>query len=425
MPLRVAFTTIGCRLNQAETAAMAGRFQAAGYTVVPSGNACEVHVVHSCTVTARAERDSLRAARRAARQQPRPLVVVAGCAVEADPERVRTATGADRVVGHDGKRLLPDGLPRAPAGAQHTPGIPVFASTRALVKIQDGCSFGCAYCIVPRVRSRVWSRPVRDVLEECRALAGAGHREIVLTGANLGTFRDGRRSLVHLLEAIESRTPVARIRLSSIEPATVEREIIDYMAGSERVCRYLHLPLQSGDDNVLAAMGRHYTAADYTDRAAYAIERIPRLGLGTDIITGLPGEDAEAFKRTRDLVAGLPFSNLHVFPYSPRPGTRAAALQAPSPATARRRARDLVALGRKLRRTFAARAAGRPVTVLVETVSENAGYGWTGEYLRARIRRPGLRVNTLLTLTVPRHGGLPPSPAAEVRPDRPHPDLIL
>jgi threonylcarbamoyladenosine tRNA methylthiotransferase MtaB len=395
--VRIAFKTLGCRLNQAETDGFAAEFAAAGWQVVPFGAPADAVIVHSCAVTRTAERDGLRVARGIKRQthaspHAEPFVALVGCAVDADPPQLVVA-GVDLLVPRAAQARLVDlvtaGVSRtrpepspASADAGHAP-----RRKRALLKIQDGCDFGCAYCIVPHTRGGPVSRPFDACLVEGAALLAAGYREIVLAGCNVGCYRDGRRHLPELVAALAQLDGIGRIRLSSIEPSTVEREIVDLMASCPKLCRHLHLPLQSGDADVLRAMGRHYTPGDYEAILSYAQTRIPDLGLGCDIITGFPGETPAAFEHTRRLVADWPFSNLHVFPYSERPGTPAADLPGAVPRAERKaRARALIDLLAPKRQAFAATFVGRPVEVVIEHVTPGGhGHGWSGPYLACRV----------------------------------------
>jgi threonylcarbamoyladenosine tRNA methylthiotransferase MtaB len=367
-----------------------------------------VYVVHSCAVTHQAELDSLRLARRVRREQPGTVVVLAGCLAQYAQRRLTPGEAADLLVPQKDKfripallhELAPGQFPLPPEGRTAAP--PTFGTTRALVKAQDGCDFRCAYCVVPAARGPAASRPLEAVVAEARNLAAAGFREVVVTGANLGCYRDGNRGLVDLLRAVEALEGIARVRISSIELSTVEREVIDWMAVSPKLCRFLHLPLQSGDDRILAAMGRRYTRDAYRRTVEYAASRVPRLGLGADLIVGFPGEDEAAFANTVALVEALPFGNLHVFPFSPRPDTRAAALPDAVPAAAKKeRVRQLLALGNAKRAAFARGFVGRDVSVLIERLdARGAGRGWTGEYVETRIRGPALAPNALVTARV-------------------------
>ncbi|MBA4387333.1 MAG: tRNA (N(6)-L-threonylcarbamoyladenosine(37)-C(2))-methylthiotransferase MtaB [Verrucomicrobia bacterium] len=395
----VSFKTIGCRLNQAETAQMAASFEAAGYAVVPFGKECDVCVVHTCAVTNKAERTCARFARIARKHSPKATVVLAGCAVETGGEDLGEDSGADIIIGQADKLQLPDILAKQkPAAAP--PRIPAFDTKRAIIKVQDGCDFRCAYCIVPFTRQRKYSRSIADIIEEIRQVAGRGYKEFVITGANLGRFEDGSSGLVSLLERIESVPGVMRIRLSSIELSTVEKEIITFMAGSRKLCRFLHVPLQSGDDRVLAAMGRRYTTRQFRELVEFACDKIPLIGLGTDIIAGLPGEDDKAFENSVKLLEELPFTNIHVFPFSKRKGTRAAAMPDQIEAQEKkRRAGILMEIARCKRVTFATRSVGQRVSVLVEKTTRTTASGWTGEYLPAEIHAPGISINQVVDFT--------------------------
>ena len=397
----VSLKTVGCRLNQAESFGIARAFEAAGYAVVPFGARSDVVEIHGCAVTAKAEKDCFRLARSAARRQPRPFIVLAGCVAEiagTDP----AAGVADLAAGQADKYRLPGliaAMGRGPAispdrkticsGALSDPD----ARARPLVKVQDGCEFRCAYCVVPAARGPSRSRPLREILDEVRAIVDAGFQEVVLTGANIGCYDDNGQKLLALLAAVDRISGLARFRVSSIELSTVEREVIDFMAGSEKFCRFLHLPLQSGDDMILRAMRRRYSTASYRALLEYAVGKLGNVGLGADVIAGFPGEDAASFERTRSFVAALPLSRLHVFEYSVRPGTDAANMQGHVPAAEKkRRVSELIGIGRAAGAAFARGFIGRTVKVLVEDITAPGhGRGWTGEYVRMRVSAPGLK----------------------------------
>lgn len=410
----VSFRTIGCRLNQAETAAMTARFEAAGYRTVAFGTPADVSIIHGCAITGKAEHSSLYAARQARRARNDTLVILAGCPAETLGESLRGDTSIDLTIGQAGKfsisellhRLHPDRFP-CPPPATGTPDTPRFDTQRALIKVQDGCDFHCAYCIVPAARGRPASRPVAGILDEVDRIAGAGFREIILTGANLGRYEDGPRRLVDLVRSVEALPSVVRIRLSSIELTTAEDSIIGLMAQSSKLCHFLHIPLQSGDDGILRAMGRRYDTATYRLAVESAVGKMPFLGLGTDIIVGFPGEDDRAFGNTVRLVRELPFSNLHVFPYSRRPGTRADTLPGQVPESVKKeRLHALAEIGESKRLLFAERFAGRQVSVLIERVDKDGtGHGWTGEYLEARVTGPALQPRQIVDLGVDRVTG--------------------
>lgn len=279
--------------------------------------------------------------------------------------------------------------------------IPRFTTVRARVRVQDGCDCSCAYCIVPKVRGPSVSRPIREIVEEVSQLGKADFKEIILTGANLGCYKDGKRNIVHLLEAIHEVDTVSRIRLSSIEPGTSERAVIDFMAQSPKVCRHLHIPLQSGDDRILSRMGRTHTVAGFRASVDHALDKLGHIGLGTDLITGLPGEDDAAFQATCRIVDSLPFSNIHVFAYSRRPGTAASSMPNQLPEAVKTlRARLLLKLATTAKKAFLNGCIGHTVSVLVERVeSARLGTGWTAEYARARVSGSGIARNKIVTGT--------------------------
>jgi len=410
---------------------MTAEFVRAGYEVVPFGLPCDVGVIHSCTITAQAERTSVRAARSLKKLSPSPLVVVTGCAAEVHAQTLQEEEAIDLLAGQAEKSRLPElvqtqtgkharrgtsvslvsrtreatgkdaGATEKGRHRQDLPAVPQFHTTRALIKVQDGCDFRCAYCVVPSARGAPRSRPWSEILDEVQKLADGGYREIVLTGANLGCYRDGSRDLVDLVKAIELIPEVLRIRLSSIESTTVEHEIIDLMAASGKLCHYLHFPLQSGDDRVLSTMGRRYTARSFRELVEYAARRVSPLGLGTDILAGLPGEDERAFRNTVAMVRDLPFNNLHVFPYSPRPGTPAVDLPAQvATDVARRRVAEIIRIGEEKRADFARSFIGRGVSALIERIdSRGKGRGWTGEYLPIRVAGKAIAANNIVTFT--------------------------
>ena len=390
--MRAVLHVMGCRLNAAEGARIRGALEAAGWEVRESGappSGADAFVLHTCAVTATAQAEALRRLR-AARRAGVPRIVVSGCAANVASEAELRSAGATDVVAR-GAPAAPDGLPALVEAALRGAVPPErlsFGSTRAPVKIPDGCSFRCAYCIVPDARGAPRSRPAAEVLAECAALVARGYRELVLTGVNVACWREGDRSFADLVRAVAEIPGLARVRMSSVEPHTTEAEVVELMAApGSKLCHTLHYPLQSGSDRVLRAMRRRYTVAEYRAAVERALARVPRLGLGADVIAGFPGETAADFEETARLVRDYPFSNLHVFPYSERPGTPAATMPGAVPVRVRReRARALAALGEEKRAAFAASFAGADAEVLVERVgADGTAEGWTSEYLRARI----------------------------------------
>ena len=425
--MRVFFTNLGCKLNQAENERLARDFLAAGHQVAASLDDADLHVVNSCTVTATAARSSRQAARAAARRPPgRPLLtVLTGCYATASPAEAAGLAGVDLVVpNHDKERLLeqvtrafpgpaqtdppvrlagPESL--APAGAAaglpggrsagaHLPRLP-HGNTRALVKIEDGCDMRCAFCIIPATRGRQRSRPPAEVIAEVRRLAGAGYREIVLTGVQISAYRPyaalpghGSASarplgLAHLVREVLAALPATtRLRLTSIAPWELDDELLGLWS-DRRLCRHLHLSLQSGADATLRRMRRPYTAGRYARLVERARAAVPGVAVTTDVIVGFPGETAAEFEESLATVAALGFAKVHVFPFSPRPGTAAAALpDAVPPAEQRQRMSRMIAVAERSEQDFRSAHLGRRALVLWERPKGGHGQGLTDNYIR-------------------------------------------
>lgn len=391
---RASLHTVGCRLNQAETALLADRLKKDGYELVGPDQPTDLLVLNTCSVTEHAEADCRHLVKRTLQQSPHAFVAVTGCYAQTGAEALRLVPGIDLIVGTQFKMNLPDYLP-APAALSKQPapqilhtkkidrddfvleGTGDYETKRAHLKIQDGCDFMCSFCNIPLARGRERSRRLDDVLREAEALVTRGHRELVLTGVNLGQYACDGHSLLDLIKKLEQTPGVARIRISSIEPTTIQDELLDYMARSEKLCRHLHIPLQSGDDGILQAMNRRYRMRDYMALVEKAVRLMPDLGLGTDIMVGFPGEGEKEFANTRSRLSDLPFAYYHVFSFSKRPGTAAARMRdRVHPATVRARSRQLAQLSRTRRLAFYQKQIGRTVAVLFET--RDAKGFWTG-----------------------------------------------
>jgi threonylcarbamoyladenosine tRNA methylthiotransferase MtaB len=384
--VKVHLRTFGCRANQYDSESVRAMLAAAGAEVVAEAADADVAVFNSCAVTAEAEADLRKAVRRAARERPALRTVVMGCAAALpraadDPARLDALPGVAAIVpGADLVQLaralaLPPDAARAVAAVQ--------TGARALLRVQDGCDEHCTFCATTLARGANRSRPVAALLDEAERLAER-HAEIVLTGVHIGTYgRDVGTSLGALLEALVARVPGARFRLSSVEATEVDDRLAALLRDADgHVCPYLHAPLQSGADGLLRRMGRHwYTAGAY----AAAIERLtadrPVFGLGADVIAGFPGETEADHQATCALLQRLPFTALHVFPYSARPGTAATRLPDPvAPAVAQRRASELRALARAKGEAYAARRAGGGADVVVVGEGPRRS-GMTEDYL--------------------------------------------
>jgi threonylcarbamoyladenosine tRNA methylthiotransferase MtaB len=398
---RVAFATLGCKLNQYETELLREAFEARAYETVPFRDDAEVYVINTCTVTQRADRQSRQLVRQAARRSPGSTILVTGCSAEVAPEEMSAIPGVTRIVPNSEKLRVAEMVAGRPPGVSGQDGFWPAARrltrfgghTRAFVKIQDGCDWRCTYCVIPRARGEAKSRPADEIVEEICLLSSSGHREVVLTGISIGRYRSQNGGdLAGLVERILGETDLERLRISSIEPTDVTEHLVELLSRNGRICRHVHLPLQSGSDRILARMNRPYTLDSYQDVVEGLRARVTDLALGTDLIVGFPGEDDAAFEVTRAAVGSLPFAYLHIFPFSARPGTVAATFEDQvSPQTRRERADIMRELGKLMAEDFRRRYVGRTLDALVETRPDRETgllVGVTGNYLRILFEGP-------------------------------------
>lgn len=399
---RVAIATLGCKTNQFESAAMSEKFEKAGYAVVPFTQPADIYVVNSCTVTARTDAETRRLIRRARRLNPEARVVATGCYAQVAPGELERLPEVDSVVGNREKQdiiaLVESGESRISDIAAELEAGPLklesFAEhTRAFLQAQNGCNSFCSYCIVPYARGRSRSVPLDDMLDGIRRLVAKGFQEIVLTGIHLGAYGldlAPSTSLTELVLRIDTEQLVPRLRIGSVEPNEVSDDLLGLMAQSKSICPHLHLPLQSGSDTVLQRMGRRYTTAFFRDLMTRARSVLPTAFIGADVIAGFPGESEAEFNETLQLVRDLPFSDLHVFPYSKRPGTRAAT--APDHLPARiitERAEQLRNLAAEKKTAFLRSNLGQELPTLGQSYDAKTGRvrGLTRNYLQ--VEYPG------------------------------------
>lgn len=389
--MRVHFTNLGCKLNQAEIERMGRELAAAGHRVVGSLAEADLHVVNSCTVTHVAARSSRKAAGRARRAGLPVRTVLTGCHVSENPEEAARIAGVDLVVpNHEKDRLLarireafPEAVPESPEPELPVPFVPLpFGNTRALVKVEDGCNMRCSFCIIPSTRGRQRSRPIRDVVHEVRDLVRSGYREIVATGVQISAYRWEGTGLAGLTRAILAETDVPRLRLTSIAPWDLDEELLDLWA-DRRLCRHLHLSLQSGSTATLRRMRRPYTAPGYLHLLEKVRAAVPGVAVTTDVIVGFPGETEEEFAESLATVEVAGFARVHVFPYSSRPGTEAAGMpgQVP-PGEKKERMERMIALAARAEEGFRRAHLGTTATVLWEKPRDGVGQGLTDNYLR-------------------------------------------
>jgi len=377
---KIAYHTLGCKVNQYETEKIRESLEVAGFQTVPFSSRADAYVINTCSVTSVADSKSRAAVRKAIKLNPDAYVVVTGCYADLEPAQIRAIEGVDLVVSHDDKEAIPERLSaRFSSNTNHpTHNTRPRTRTRAVVKVQDGCDQFCAYCVIPYARVGRTSRPIAEVMDELKSLADFGYKEIVLAGIRLGSYEDGDICLPGLIEKAAKIDGIDRIRLSSIEPWEVNDELLDVML-HPKVCRHLHIPLQSGDSSVLKRMNRPYSGDEYRKIIENVRSRIDGIGITTDVITGFPGETDAEFNNTCALINDVDFSRLHVFRYSPRPRTRAAGMPDQiDDQTKKRRAEKLAELGKNAMARFASLQIGKTLDVLVETASPIIGAGVLG-----------------------------------------------
>jgi threonylcarbamoyladenosine tRNA methylthiotransferase MtaB len=384
MGKRLKVLTVGCKANFADSASLVQTAVAYRFSIVPADVPADVVIINSCTVTHRADRDSRSLARRARRENPEAVVILAGCYAQIFPTERRKVPEADYWVG-TGAGKGPDANEGAlervlrhisgnasgkPATLSNYAADLLLGHRRTFLSIQDGCDFSCAYCVVPLARGKNRSVPEEEVIGKAVAAEGDGARELVLTGIHIGLYgadAGKKDALPHLITRILRETSHARIRLSSIEPGELTERLVGTIVAHPRVCAHLHVPLQSGCDRTLARMRRPYDRARYEKVVSGAASRIPGLSLGADVIAGFPGETPADFEETLRFLRDLPVTYLHAFPYSPRPGTESARWKDDvPPAEKKSRMSRLLRLDGRIREAFLARQVGTTLDVLAE-----------------------------------------------------------
>ena len=398
MNRRVAFVTLGCKVNFAESSTLARRFAEAGFERVAQSAPADVYVINSCSVTEHADKKCRNLVRKLHRLNPEAIVAVTGCYAQLKPETVAGIEGVDLVFGNNFKGEILDGvLGLSERGRSRIIGcptegltsfFPAFSHgdrTRSFLKVQDGCDYKCAYCTIHYARGGSRNIPIAEVVRQAERIASQGVREIVITGINTGDFgRTTGESFYDLIRALDKVRGIERYRISSIEPNLLTDEIIDFCALSEKFQPHFHIPLQSGCDTVLHAMRRRYTTDIYARRIERVRSVMPEAFIGVDVITGFPGEGDREAAMTYDFLERLAPSFLHIFPFSERSGTPAATMDGKVPASvSAKRAKRLEELSDRLHRDFCSRYAGRKADVLFENSSKGGMmHGFTGNYVR-------------------------------------------
>ena len=396
---KIAIVTLGCKVNQYESAGIAKGLTDKGYDLVPFNAHADVYIVNTCTVTEKTDYQSRQMIRRANRVNPQALIIVTGCYAQTSPERVKALPGVIGVAGTAQKENLPEMIDQvfkvknAPAeiftgmppgtGFRYSPDTSLLNHTRAFLKIQDGCNSFCSYCIVPYARGRSRSLEPDQVFSRISHLVSLGYQEIVLTGIHLGMYGldlNPPTRLADLLYRIEELHPgPSRLRLSSLEPMEITDDLIALTARSAMICRHFHIPLQSGCNKILTAMKRCYNSRHFKEVIEKIINGIPDVAIGIDVMAGFPGEDDADFTTTADFISDLPIAYLHVFPYSKRAGTEAARLDNHvNEGIKKERALILRKLGQEKRRLFNQRFLGETLPILIENKPDRETGLWKG-----------------------------------------------
>ncbi|MGB1889112.1 MAG: tRNA (N(6)-L-threonylcarbamoyladenosine(37)-C(2))-methylthiotransferase MtaB, partial [Akkermansiaceae bacterium] len=395
--MKVAFHTLGCRLNQSETAVLSNAFERAGYALSKDGKGADVCVVNTCTVTGASDAKCRSSIRRLIRENPEARVAVIGCYAESGFQAISEIEGVDLIVGNQEKLNLLHYLPdqkveearvvkdRMLREAFTIDAIGQSTSrSRTSLKVQDGCDFMCSFCIIPFVRGRARGRVFDNLMDEARQLVSQGFKELVLTGVNVGTYDVEGRSLIDIVDALHE-LDLPRVRISSIEPTTVEEGLLERMNDpGHALVPYLHLPLQSGSDSVLSAMRRRYTRKDYTDYLDFAHSKVNGLSIGTDVLLGSPEESDKDFEATCSLLTDHPLDYAHAFTYSEREGTPDAKKKQIPMEERKRRTNVVRRLSSRKRSELAARHLGEEVEVLVEQHQSGLWEGHLGNYLEVK-----------------------------------------
>lgn len=401
--MKVAFHTLGCKVNQYETEAMQKLFTAAGYELTNNFESADVVVVNTCTVTALSSQKSRQMIRKFSRANKNAVLVVVGCYAQSEPEKISQIDGVDIIIGtkdrmkivefveevlkNRGKKILQVGEIENISEFEELPHTP--QRTRAFLKIEDGCNNFCSYCIIPLVRGRVRSRSLENIRAECLELKKNFFKEIVLTGIHIGAYGKDFHEKISLVDAVKTVLETAdplRLRLGSIESVEMTDELIDFMKNDSRICNHLHLPLQSGSDEILKAMRRPYATKNFSDLTARLVKEIPEISIGTDLIVGFPGESEKNFEETINFLQTQPFSKIHVFPFSAREGTLAAGMKNQIDSqTKKNRVEKVLEIAKSKEKIFAEKLIGRTVEIISETEENNFIDGLTKNYIRVYV----------------------------------------
>lgn len=427
MSKKVALHNLGCKVNAYEVEAMQQLLEQAGYEIVPFQEGADVYLINTCTVTNIADRKSRQMLHKAKKMNPEAIVVATGCYAQTDTEKLEADTSVDLILGNNQKNRIVEAL--AEYEKEHAKKACVIEinktkeyeelsidhtaeHVRAYIKVQDGCNQFCTYCIIPYARGRVRSRKIQEILEEVKALAAKGYREVVLTGIHLSSYgidfqeAEERQTLLSLIQAVHSVEGIERIRLGSLEPRIITREFMEGISGLSKVCPHFHLSLQSGCQRTLENMNRRYTAEEYAQKCSLIREYYPAPALTTDVIVGFPMESEADFEESFEFVENIHFYETHIFKYSRRQGTKAAAMEGQiTEAVKAARSEKMLELNRQRSLEYEESMIGKNLEILLEEEVELQGkayyLGHSREYVKVAVEKTeSLKVNDLLTVKI-------------------------
>ena len=407
----IAFHTLGCKLNFAESSYLAGIFVAKGYEQVDFREKADVYVINTCTVTRIAEKKCRNAIRMARNLNPDAIIAVMGCMSQLNDKQIEKIEGVDFIIGNDDKIKLVDLIEERHVKAEtenlvldisrlksYYPSYSSSDRTRSFLKIQDGCDYFCTYCAIPYSRGRSRNDDIASVVAQAKILAEQGKKEVVLTGVNIGDFgKSTGESFLDLIKVLDKVEGIERYRISSIEPNLITEEVIDFCVESKAFLPHFHIPLQAGTNKILRLMKRKYERELFAQRVNYINKVMPRAFIAADVIVGFPGETEEDFEDTKAFIEQLPLAALHVFTYSERPGTPAASMQGSVPISERhRRSEELQKISDRKKQEFYLNNKGCELNVLWESDEEDGMmFGWTDNYIRVGRKYDKLYVNTI------------------------------
>ena len=424
----IAYHTLGCKVNQYDTQAMEELLSEAGYTTVPFPQAADIYLINTCTVTGTGDRKSLQLARRLKREYPDCTLILCGCLAQLRGSEL-LSTGADLIVGTQSRSRIVSLLEKVISEKKPICAVDPFTEntlfeplqvrehlehTRAVMKIQEGCRNRCSYCIIPAVRGPIRSRNPEDIRTEASHLSESGYKEIVLTGIHLSSYGkdlNGDVSLLTVLDILENTPGILRVRLGSLEPGIASESFAESLKHFKKLCPQFHLALQSGSDSVLRRMRRQYNAEAYLKSVDRLRSAFPMAAFTTDILTGFPGETIEEFEETKEMIRSVGFARIHVFPYSPRPGTPASEMPGQlSEDEKQRRSRELIMLGNSVADCYRRQWIGKTTVILPEEQVEGCWEGYSPEYLRVRLNpdttcSAGIPVSVFIRDISPRYLG--------------------